>query len=271
MEALPPAPALTTYTTTEDWNASRRIATSAGFFVPHLRPGMRLLDCGCGPGSITADFAELLAPGEVIGIDTNEQVLERARRTAGERGLANVRFEKGDVYDLRFPDASFDAVWTSSLLQWLDRPRLALREVFRVLKPGGVYGTRDRDRRGDIVGNSNRLVKRALDLHYWQNEYWSGGDLSIGGKVRAMILKTGFENVVTGASYEAEAASFTVGGYIRALKADVRPQSVQIIKEKGWANDEDLARMIDAWQAWAKDPRSFYCGSRVENVAWKPG
>jgi ubiquinone/menaquinone biosynthesis C-methylase UbiE len=263
-----------TYTTIEDWNARRTLTTSAGFFMPHLRPGMRLLDAGCGPGSITLDFGEALAPGEVIGIDTDEGTLARAKKALADRPLANVRFEKGDIYDLQFPDASFDAVWTSSIMQWLNNPRGALKEIFRVLKPGGVYATRDRDRRGDIFGNSNRLVKRARDLHWRQNEYWSGGDKSIGGKTRAMIMRAGFENVTTVASYENHgepgAARFIVGLYDRALKVDQRPGSVKIIKEKGWANDDDLARMIEAWQAWGDDPRSFYCICRVANVAWKP-
>jgi ubiquinone/menaquinone biosynthesis C-methylase UbiE len=258
------------YTTTEDWNAKRSLATSAGFFAPHIRPGMRLLDCGCGPGSITLDLAEAVAPGEVIGLDLHEDVLKRARATAEERDVKNVRFEQGDLYDLQHPDASFDAIWTSAVLQWLDKPRAALREVYRVLKPGGVYATRDRDRRGDIFGNRNRLVKRALELHYRQNEHWSGGDLSIGGKMRTMLLKAGFENVQTVASYETEEGIFAAGGYVRALKPEVRPQSVQIIKEKGWANDADLARMIEAWEVWGEDPRSYYCLARVENVAWKP-
>ena len=263
-----------TYTTTEDWNAQRRIETSASFFVPYIQPGLRLLDCGCGPGSMTLDFADWLAPGEVVGVDIDDGALARAKATAAERGVKNVSFEKGDIFNLDFPDASFDAVWTSSIMQWIKGPSRALREVFRVLKPGGVYASRDRDRRGDIFGNNNKVVRRALNLHYWQNEYWSGGDLSIGGKMRSYILKAGFENVVTVASYENHgepgAARFMVGMYDRALKEDERPWSVKIIKEKGWADDDDLARMIDAWQAWGEDPRSFYSICRVENVAWKP-
>jgi SAM-dependent methyltransferase len=235
---------------------------------------MSLLDCGCGPGSITLDFAEALAPGKVVGIDVDDETLARAQAALKERPLANVRFEKGDIYQLPFEDGSFDAVWTSSIMQWLNNPRGALKEIFRVLRPGGVYASRDRDRRGDIFGNSNRDVKRALDLHYRQNEYWSGGDLSIGGKMRALIMRAGLENVTTVASYENHgepgAARFMVGMYDRALKVEERPGSVQIIKEKGWANDEDLARMVKAWKVWGDDPRSFYSMCRVENVAWQP-
>jgi ubiquinone/menaquinone biosynthesis C-methylase UbiE len=260
------------YTTTEDWNAKRTLMTSAAFFAPYLQPGMRLLDCGCGPGSITLDFAEALAPGEVVGIDVEDQTLERAKAALAERNLPNVRFEKGDIYDLQFPDASFDAVWTSSIMQWLDRPNAALKEVFRVLKPGGVYATRDRDRRGDIFGNSNRLVKRARDLQFRKNEL-DGSDLSIGGKMRGKIMRAGFENVTTVASYESHgepgAARFIVDFYSGHLKVDQQPWSVQIIKEHGWATDEDMLRMLEAWQAWGEDPRSFYCICRIENVAWK--
>ena len=66
----------------EDWNARRGIATSAEFFARYVHPGMSLLDCGCGPGSLTLDLAEAVAPAEVIGLDTDEQVLHRARSNA---------------------------------------------------------------------------------------------------------------------------------------------------------------------------------------------
>jgi SAM-dependent methyltransferase len=257
----------------ENENAARSLASSAAFFVPYISPGMRLLDCGCGPGSITVDFAEFLAPGEVVGVDLYDP-LERARKTAAQRGVKNVRFESGDIYDLQFPDASFDAVWTSSVIQWLDKPEKAVREVFRVLKPGGVYASRDRDRRGDLFGNSNRLVRRALTLHYWQNEAWSGGDLSFGGKMPALMYKVGFEKVITSGSYEnhsgLEGARFTADNYDRIFRTDVRPESYKLIMDRGWATGEQMAEMLAAWHVWGEDPRSFYCICRVENVAWKP-
>jgi 2-polyprenyl-3-methyl-5-hydroxy-6-metoxy-1,4-benzoquinol methylase len=72
--------------------ARRVAATSAAFFLPHLRPGLRLLDCGCGPGSITFGLAEAVAPGEVVGFDVQPAQVERARALAAERGVPNVRF-----------------------------------------------------------------------------------------------------------------------------------------------------------------------------------
>ena len=258
----------------ENWNARREIATSAAFFAPYVQPGMRLLDCGCGPGSLTLDFAEAIAPGEVIGVDNDERVLDRARAAAAERGTTNVSFQLGNIYQLELENESVDAVWTSSLMQWLDKPVKALREVLRVLKPGGVYASRDRDRGGDIFGNGNRLVGRALNLHYWQNELATGGSFHFGGRLRGLMLKAGFEKVTTGASYEnhgdREGAQFIVGLYDRALREEIRPWSVKIIKEQGWADDEELARLIEAWKLWGEDHRSFYAICRVENVGWKP-
>jgi ubiquinone/menaquinone biosynthesis C-methylase UbiE len=259
----------------EDWNARRALASSAAFFEPYLQPGLRLLDVGCGPGSLTVDFAETLAPGEVVGLDSDPRVLDRARTVAQERGdPVNLSFQLGDVYDLPYPSDSFDAVWTSSLMQWLDQPTKALREIYRVLKPGGLYATRDRDRTGDLFGNANRLLLRALNLHYWQNERQTGGRFRRGSGMRALMLKAGFQQIVTGASYEnhsgPEGARFIVGLYDRALRADIRPRAVNFIKAQGWADDAQLAQMLQAWETWAQDPRSFYSICRVEHVGLKP-
>src|SRR5688572_29223516 len=75
-------------------NAARTAVKSVGFLVPHLYQGMRLLDCGCGPGSITVDIAEAVAPGEVIGVDQSDYGFTMARTAADERGVSNVRFEQ---------------------------------------------------------------------------------------------------------------------------------------------------------------------------------
>jgi SAM-dependent methyltransferase len=84
--------------------AQRSAQEAAGFLLPHLAAGMQLIDCGCGPGSITLGLAEVVAPGEVIGVDVSEAALQAARVLAGEHGVANVRFERASVLKLPFPD-----------------------------------------------------------------------------------------------------------------------------------------------------------------------
>jgi ubiquinone/menaquinone biosynthesis C-methylase UbiE len=85
---------------------ARTAANSAAFFLNYLKPGMELLDCGCGEGTITVDLAALLAPGRVVGVDVAPIAIERARQLATDRGLPNLRLEVGSVYELPFPDAS---------------------------------------------------------------------------------------------------------------------------------------------------------------------
>jgi ubiquinone/menaquinone biosynthesis C-methylase UbiE len=72
---------------------SRRTLESHGaFFIPYLRPGMAVLDCGCGQGSITLGIAEKVSDGTVVGVDISESQVELGRQSAAERGIIKVRF-----------------------------------------------------------------------------------------------------------------------------------------------------------------------------------
>jgi ubiquinone/menaquinone biosynthesis C-methylase UbiE len=85
------------------------------FLVPHLRPGLHLLDVGCGPGSITCDLATLVAPGDVVGIDLQPSQAIAATTLATQRGVTNARFETGSIYGLPFPDEAFDIATASDI------------------------------------------------------------------------------------------------------------------------------------------------------------
>ena len=102
--------------------ALRTAAKEAAFFLSHLRPGMRLLDLGSGPGSITLGLAEKVSPGEVVGVDLQPSQVEKAQALSAARGVKNVRFEVADVYRLPFPDGSFDAVVAHVVLMHLSKP-----------------------------------------------------------------------------------------------------------------------------------------------------
>ena len=74
-------------------HARRRAEVDAWFLLPRLTAGMRLLDAGCGPGTITVGLAKAVVPGEVTGIDLSEEVLEQARDHAASENVNNVTFE----------------------------------------------------------------------------------------------------------------------------------------------------------------------------------
>jgi ubiquinone/menaquinone biosynthesis C-methylase UbiE len=117
-------------------------ATIAGI-VDHLRhipaqPGMRILDAGCGSGSMAREIAKASPKVNVVGIDLRDNYIDYARGRAAEADLQNASFEIGDVRKLPFSNDSFDIIWTKYLLQWVSSPMQAMREFVRVLKPGGL-------------------------------------------------------------------------------------------------------------------------------------
>ena len=109
-------------------------------FIPYLKRGVAVLDCGYAPGTITLGLAELDQTINVTGLDFSEDQVNRARCSTAESGTADARFEVGSVYALSFPDNSFDAVFSSALYVHLTNPADAIRESHRVLKDGGFWG-----------------------------------------------------------------------------------------------------------------------------------
>src|ERR1043166_1614610 len=101
-----------------------------------LRPGLAVLDVGCGTGAIPCDIAEAVAPqGRVVGVDVNIAFIEEARRRYA--GVAGLSFEVRDIYALAF-DRIFDLVSAARVLQWLARPLDAVRQLVAAARPGGT-------------------------------------------------------------------------------------------------------------------------------------
>src|SRR4029078_9038634 len=139
---------------------------SAGYLLDALVPGTRVLDVGCGPGTITVDVAQRVAPARVVGLDRADQVHDAARAAARDAGDDNVEFAVGDVYALDVPDASFDVVHAHQVLQHLTDPVAALREMRRVCAPGGVVAARDSDYETFTWWPEDPRLTRGLELYH---------------------------------------------------------------------------------------------------------
>ena len=143
----------------------RTAENSAGYLLPSLRPGLDLLDVGCGPGTITVDLAARVAPGRVVGLDVAAAPLGEARALAERSGTA-VTFVQGDVYALAEDDDSFDVVHAHQVLQHLTDPVAALREMARVCRPGGVLAVRDVDYGAFVTFPADPGLDRWLEIYY---------------------------------------------------------------------------------------------------------
>jgi SAM-dependent methyltransferase len=105
--------------------------------VDYIRPGYRVLDVGCGSGTVTLDVANAVNPGITIGIDPVEYAIECAQKFATKRKIKNATFQTGDGYHLPFEDASFNVVFSNTVLHYFNDPLRALKQQLRLVKPGG--------------------------------------------------------------------------------------------------------------------------------------
>jgi SAM-dependent methyltransferase len=226
----------------------RTATNSAAYLLDWLVAGADVLDVGCGPGTITIDFARRVAPGRVVGVDRSE-VVDAARREA--EGVANVEFCVGDVYRLPAADATFDVVHAHQLLQHLCDPIAALVEMRRVCRPTGVVAARDSDYAAAVWYPADPALDRWLDLQRWVIRD-SGGDPDAGRRLLGWARRAGFSEVVPSASVWCFATPEDRGWWA-GMWADRVVGSVlaEHAVGRGLASRADLEGMARAWRRWA--------------------
>lgn len=228
----------------------RTAQNSAGYLLPHLRPGHALLDIGCGPGTITLDLAAAVAPGQTVGVDRVGRPLDDARQTAADRGLASVAFTVGDAYQLDFPSSAFDVVHAHQVLQHLTDPVAALREMARVVRPGGLVAARDADYAAMTWYPLDPRLDRWLEL-YHQVARDNGAEPDAGRRLLGWAHQAGYQDVSCSASVwcystPAERRWWASTWAERVTDSAFAHQAVS----GGFTDDGELAQLSAAWQDW---------------------
>jgi ubiquinone/menaquinone biosynthesis C-methylase UbiE len=156
---------------------------------------MRVVDFGCGTGSITLGLAAAVAPGEVVGFDMSEAAVAKARSQAQSSGITNVRFNVASLYKLELDAESFDAAHFSGVLEHLTEPGRALDLAYRVLKTGGVIAAREKQADGDWVVGPHR--EALVQLSAWACEAWraAAGDPALGKRLGTLFRAAGFARI----------------------------------------------------------------------------
>ncbi len=237
----------------------RTAENSAGYLLPHLPPGGRLLDVGCGPGTITLDLAERLGPdGRVTALETDEAALSLAREEAARRGVDGVGFVTGDVEALDLPDDAFDVVHAHQVLQHVADPVTALREMRRVCAPGGIVAARDSDY------GAFTWFPSLPELDEWLAVYVAvarsnRAEPDAGRRLLSWAHAAGLADVTASSStwcFADEADRAWWGGLWadRVVDSALARQAV----DRGLASTGDLARIAAGWRRWATEEDGWF-------------
>ncbi|MDE0164265.1 MAG: methyltransferase domain-containing protein [Bryobacterales bacterium] len=240
----------------------RNARISAAHLLPYLEPGLRVLDLGCGPGTISVGLAEAVKPSELHGIDMEESQVEMARAAAAAGGHSNAFFRTGEVTELPFADESFDVVHSHALLMHVPNIGTVLNEAKRVLRPGGLISGRD------LIGSSCFAEPELGGL----GDVWTtflnlleanGAHPQMGKELKRRFLEAGFSGIQASASFEyystVEDVAFFhafAGGWF--FSADTRETAAK----HGLATPEQFEAWLRMMDEWKDTPGAFAA------VAW---
>jgi ubiquinone/menaquinone biosynthesis C-methylase UbiE len=236
----------------------RTAENSAAYLLGSLQSGQDLLDVGCGPGTITLDLAARVAPGRVLGVDASAEVVEEAERLRVAAGVEGVRFAVGDAYALDHADASFDVVHAHQLLQHLTDPVAALREMRRVLRPGGVLAARDSDYAGFVWAPADPLLDRWMQLYHAVTAR-NGGEADAGRYLLGWARAAGFDEVRASSSTWtfADAESRSWWGSLWAERVRFSAFAEQAVAY-GLATGAELEEIAGAFRRWSDQPDAVF-------------
>ncbi|CAI6335849.1 unnamed protein product [Periconia digitata] len=243
----------------------RTVENSCPHLLPYLnKSDLRILDVGCGPGTITADLAARVPDGSVLGIDPSIEVIEKARKYAEDQGVKNVRFELGDIFNWKqvtgIEKESFDVVHAHQVLQHLEDPLKAMGKFKELVKVGGVVAVRDVD-----YSAMNHYPDHP-GLHKWKKTYIEvaqglGFDPNIGKRLHAVAMEAGFPRSDIDATVgnwvfsTPDEREFWCGLWAeRTLKSEFRDKVIK----GNHGTQADLEELSQAWKEMEKKDDGWF-------------
>lgn len=227
---------------------ARSFSSRGEFIRPYIKPGMTVLDCGCGPGAISIGLAETVgAAGHVTGIDFGESQIQIAKT----RTTSNLSFQVASVYELPFENEAFDLVFSHALFEHLADPIRGVTEIRRVLRSGGVAGLCSPDWGGFILSPTDDAVETAI-ARYQMIQEKNGGQTRAGRQLVSWLAAGGLVPEKIQARYECYPDSRVIAEYL-ALQ----------LEQTGDTESGSVLRV------WAGLPRTLFAQSWVSAIAVK--
>jgi SAM-dependent methyltransferase len=236
--------------------AGREVLLDAG-----LAKGMQVADFGCGPGTMSRMLASLVGPsGSVTGIDLHTAQLEQARQLSGADGVANTSFVAADACATGLPPNRFDLVYCRFLLLHLRAPAACLKEMGRVLKPGGIMVVED----GDLASACS-VPPTALDAFadlFCRLGPMRGVDYSVANRLCHLVADAGFS--ITSLKVHQPAERAGLSGLL--LKWSVEEAGSAFV-EAGLITRQQLQRTITEMESAVSDPAVLALAPRMSLVS----
>ena len=244
--------------------------TSAAFLLPHLSPGLRLLDFGCGPGTISVGLARVVAPGEMHGVDMDASMIQLARSVAKSQSQDNAIFHVGDVTDLKFEDNSFDVAHCRNVLMHVPDTAAVLFEVKRVLKPGGIIACREMICESAFTHPDFDIMRRSWEM-FEDLVRADDGHPQMGKDMKGHILEAGFVDVRMNASFSIYSSPEEIDSIHRLISQWLLSSEVQEAAMKYGASSSRLVNDLKvAYDRWKDHPGALFSFAYGEAIANKP-
>ena len=247
----------------------RTAATHAGYLLPHLRTGMRLLDCGCGPGSITVGLARAVTPGLTVGLDLVPQQFVQVRRLAAEHHADNLVGSVGNLYGLPFGDATFDVAHAHNVLGWLRDPFKAVLEMWRVLKPGGIVAICGEDVSTYDITPATPVLRQSWEL-FQRVRALNNVEPFSARQFRGILLEAGFARAESyGLAPEMYGTPERTRWYAAAMVEVLsQPSFVETATSRSWLDHATHEAMLEAWRTWGERPDAFCGALSCATIGW---
>ncbi len=227
---------------------------SPGFLLPHLQPGMQVLDVGCGPGFLSARLSKAIAPGQLHGVDIEPSQIEIARAVAQKREIDNATYAVADAIELPFPDNSFDAVHYAGVLFFIPNVAAALAEARRVLKPGGIVACREMMVDSCYTYPELGVMRRAWEIFADLIEA-DDGHAQMGRELKTHLIEAGFVDVTISAAVESYSTAEELDIIYRVVRQSfLDGEPAEAAKKYGAATTALLEAVTSAFDEWRSQP-----------------
>ena len=244
---------------------NRTIENCCAFMEAEIKQSYSILDIGCGPGTITSGFAKMAPHAAVTGIDIHDSQIQLAKKYAQAESYQNLAFQQGSIFELPFPDNSFDLVFVQTVFVHIpDHPK-ALAEIKRVLKPNGIFANREIINSYVIITPYSQLLEKTKTIFH-------NGIIAMGGRPDAglfmgeSIMEAGFRDLKQSMKWERSPEGDTehfLNITSPILHGELGLQAIR----NGWITEEEIRELEVLCTELPTLPNAMWGVPFVESIA----